>query len=220
MTKNKSTSQMSLGDLLDIVEDPTSSDDMLCEAARSIATLGDERAEGPLLRRLTQYRDPPWVRRELVMGLGGVILHSSSQTLQARDLLLEILSSTREGEEVRAATAIALGQIGDDRAVEPLLTILESEQTDLTYACVTALGNIGDSRAIDALIENLKSDRLLVPQTAARGLAKFGKAAERALPALKELADHGNEVERRYALEAITSIKEDSESKKAVSHPS
>lgn len=107
MTKNKSTSQMSLGDLLDIVEGPTSSDDMLCEAARSIATLGDERAAGPLLRRLTQYRDSPWARRELVVGLGSVILHSSSQTLQARDLLLEILSSTREGEEVRAATAIS-----------------------------------------------------------------------------------------------------------------
>lgn len=72
---------------------------------------------------------------------------------------------------------------------------------------------IGDPRAIDPLIGSLKADGLLVSQTAAEGLGKFGVAAKRALPSLQELADRGNNVERRFALEAITRIKQDPEAR-------
>jgi HEAT repeat protein len=68
-----------------------------------------------------------------------------------------------------------------------------------------------DPRALDALIELLESDELFVPQIAARALAKLGAAAERALHPLQELAERGNEVERRFALEAIARIKSDLE---------
>ncbi len=213
MTKNKSKNQSPLKALLEIIEDSTSAHDEVCEAAQNIAVSGDSKATEPLLHRLTRYTDPPWVRRELVIALGSVVLRGETQNLQARNLLLELLSSTQEDTEVRAAAAIALGQIGDKRAVEPLLILLDSKQADLTYACVAALENIGDPKAIDALITQLKSDRFLVPQTAAKGLAKFGKAAERALPALKALADNGSEAEQRYAAEAIASITQDAEAK-------
>jgi HEAT repeat protein len=215
---SESESKASLKVLLETIEDFTSTSDQVCEAAQNIAELGDERAKKPLLHRLTQYKDPPWVRSRLVIALGSIILRGGLQDLQVGDALLEILSSTQEESEVKAAAAIALGQIGDKRAVEPLLTILNSEQPDLAYACVVALGDIGDPRAIEALVEHLKPKRLLLPQTAAKGLAKFGKAAEQALPALKELADHGNEVERRYAREAIASITKDAGTKSTASH--
>lgn len=201
-------SETSLDNLLGILQSPTSSDDVLCDAARWLIELGDERAIEPLLRRLADESDPPWVRKELVTALGCVILLSGSDSPEAGDLQLEILTSPEEGEEVRAAAALNLGHMGDLRAVEPLLKILESGETGLTYACTAALGNIGDPRAIDPLIELLTVDRLLIPQTAAKGLGRFGAAAKKALPALQGLTERGNEAEKRHALEAITRIKE------------
>lgn len=200
--------EASLEHLLSILKSPESSEDDLCNAAYDLRTIGGEKAIGPLISRLTQELDPPWVRRELVITLGSAILLSGSDSPEARALLLEILSSSEE-EEVRAAAALNLGCIGEVRAVEPLLEILESGEDGLTYACVAALGDIGDPRAIDPLIEFLKVDSLGIPQTAAEGLGKFGAAAEKALPALQELAKRGNEAEKRHALEAIARIRED-----------
>jgi HEAT repeat protein len=202
-------SEASLDDLLSILQSPASSDDMLCDATHWLIELGDERAIEPLLHRLADESDPPWVRKELVTALGSVILLSGSDSPEARDLQLEILTSPEEGEEVRAAAALNLGCIGEVRAVEPLLEILQSGEDGLTYACVAALGDIGDPSAIDPLIEFLKLDRLLIPQTAAQGLGKFGATAKKALPALQELAERGNDAERRYALEAIARIEAD-----------
>jgi HEAT repeat protein len=205
--------------LLETIEDPRSTSDQMCEAAQNIAELGDERAKSPLLNRLTQYKDPPWVRSRLVLALGSIVLRGGLLDVRVADVLLEILSSVQEDSEVKASAAIALGQIGEERAVEPFLSILNSkQQPDLAYACIAALGDIGNPKVIGALVEYLKSDKLLIPQTAAKSLAKFGKAAEQALPNLKELADHGNEVERQYAREAIASIAGEAETGSAGLH--
>lgn len=201
-------SEASLDDLVSILRSPTSSDDVLCDAARWLIELGDKRAIEPLLRRLADKSDSPWVREKLVIALGSLILASDSDSPEARDLLLEILSSS-EDEGVREASALTLGNLSDVRAVEPLLEILESGEPGLTYACVAAIGNIGDPRAIDPLTRLLMVDKLLIPQTAAQGLEKFGAAAAKALPALEDLARRGNEAERRFALQAITAIEED-----------
>jgi hypothetical protein len=56
-------------------------------------------------------------------------------------------------------------------------------------------------------------NRLLIPQPAAQGLGKFGADAKEALPALQELAERGNEAERRFASEVIAKIEQDLESK-------
>jgi HEAT repeat protein len=58
-----------------------------------------------------------------------------------------------------------LGQIGDQRAVDPLLALLRDENRDthVCYATVDALGRIGDPRSIPDLLLILRGEMLLAP---------------------------------------------------------
>ncbi|MBA7684037.1 hypothetical protein ES703_92426 [subsurface metagenome] len=82
--------------------------------------------------------------------------------------------------------AIALGIIGDSRAVEPLIEYLEhSEDDHLRCDIVTALGRIGDKKATPALIEALLNDSYRHTRCeAARALGEIGD--KRAIPALEK----------------------------------
>jgi bilin biosynthesis protein len=55
-------------------------------------------------------------------------------------------------QKSRAAAAIALGEIGDVRAIPELLKVLETRTWDLKYAALMALEKLGDrsGRAIAA----------------------------------------------------------------------
>lgn len=57
-----------------------------------------------------------------------------------------------ENVSVRAAAAQALGEIGDVRAVEPLLAALQDKYSLVLQTVAKALGQIGDIRAIDPLL--------------------------------------------------------------------
>jgi HEAT repeat protein len=103
-----------------------------------------------LLGRLRQHTD--WVDHGRIVK---VILALGEPAVPR---LIEAL-----GEEdgfVRAGAAEALGEIGDRRAVEPLIAALalpaDSEEAEHVEACVqivVALGRLGDSRAIAPLIK-------------------------------------------------------------------
>jgi hypothetical protein len=57
----------------------------------------------------------------------------------------------------RRAAARALGEAGDERAVEPMIEALqESRDFRLKEDVITALGKLGDPRAVDPLIAKLK----------------------------------------------------------------
>lgn len=210
MAESEGLESASVETLLRIVRSPSASDDLLCDAAHWLIEHGDKRAIQPLERRLVEFRDLPWVRSELVTALGSIMLISDADSVTARDLFLEILTSS-EDDRVRSAAALNLGSLGETRAVEPLLEILESGEAKMLIACVGALGELGDPRSLDALIESLESDELFVPQIAAQALAKLGAAGERALHPLQRLAERGNEAEARFAREAIARIESELE---------
>jgi len=52
--------------------------------------------------------------------------------------------------------AVRLGEIGDARAVEPLIEALGSIHSDIQIQAADALGNIGDVRAVEPLIKVLQ----------------------------------------------------------------
>lgn len=81
--------------------------------------------------------------------------------------------SYKENQRVRAAAAGALGQIGDARAVEPLIAALRDSH--VCEAAASALRNISYSRAVEALIAVLKdSSEPFVRASAARNLKEMG----------------------------------------------
>jgi len=89
--------------------------------------------------------------------------------------------------------ASALGKIGDKRAVEPLLKIIEKNPLEDNRSAVEALGKFDDPRAVEPLIEKLKVIRTwgYEPQEAAIVLMNNG--SEQAIKALIEVANNDND---------------------------
>ncbi|MEO8393881.1 MAG: HEAT repeat domain-containing protein [Chloroflexota bacterium] len=85
---------------------------------------------------------------------------------------------------LRPTPARSLGFIGDKRAVEPMIKLLENSQVDASIrnSVAGALGDLRDARALPALLIALKDPDVRVYGTAIIALSKIGD--ERALPAL------------------------------------
>ncbi len=73
--------------------------------------------------------------------------------------------------EVRLAAVNALGRIGDERAVVPLLKLLETEKEP--YSIVWALGNIGSNMSLDALTPLLDAEDRYTRYQTRRALLKI-----------------------------------------------
>ena len=97
------------------------------------------------------------------------------EKLKARKNIKGLIRALRyeDDSDVRESAAVALGEIGDARAVEPLVTSLRDEfivPVRSTFA--TALGQVGGARAIEVLTSILKDDAVddEVRKAAARAL--------------------------------------------------
>ncbi len=102
---------------------------------------------------------------------------------------------------------MALGEIGDHAAVEPLIRYLKGDCDSVRWRIVIALGEIGDTKAVESLIQSFKDEDLLVRLRASSALGKIGEAAVE--PLLRALQDA--DWETRYgatrALQGIVSTK-------------
>lgn len=84
----------------------------------------------------------------------------------AWDLIVEALHNTSpQFQKSRAAAAIALGNLGDERAIPLLKEALNSPIFDLKYACLLALEQLGDTNTASMLIDD---PDLLIRNKAAR----------------------------------------------------
>ncbi len=120
------------------------------------------------------------------------------------------------GNKERATAAYALGEIGDEKAIAPLIKLLEQIGTDgdVCIAIVKALGQIGDDRTLEALIRALSDDirrrsspigflEVPVSLAAAHALKSIGERAVE--PLIKALGSESGcmRVYARRALEMI-----------------
>jgi HEAT repeat protein len=83
--------------------------------------------------------------------------------------------------------ATALGEIGDSRALEPLLNVLHKHKDrDMRVAAAHALGKLGDARAIEPLIAELEGQGIFeVRKASAESLVRLYRAVELS-PEVKE----------------------------------
>jgi HEAT repeat protein len=83
--------------------------------------------------------------------------------------LITNLGST--DSDAKRNAAYQLGELGDRRAVEPLIHMLDDDNPDMIYVAASALGTLGDERAIIPLIDHLDN------QWVVHGLENLGKNA-------------------------------------------
>lgn len=136
-----------------------------------------------LVQELRASRDPQ-ARREVIRALieiGAPAVAPLMEALQARN------------QGVRRAAVLALGSLGDARAVLPLLEILQEkadarvfaleseEEESVRAAAARALGRIGDARALPGLIAVLGDEYGTIRHEASEALIKMGAPAFSAL---------------------------------------
>ncbi len=105
------------------------------------------------------------------------------------DMLPQLISAlSDEDTDVRQNAIIALGNLGDPRAVEPLISALSDEDTDVRQNAIIALGKLGDSRAVEPLIAALKDADPFMRSRAAFALGEIedSRAIEPLIDALKD----------------------------------
>lgn len=134
--------------------------------------------------------------------------------------LLNKKSCAKKDIYVKEVVAEALGNIGDKKAVEPLVmamkiscidptlrvdeTTLWDNAADLRDKTAEALLKIGDTDAVELLIENLKSENIWIKESTAVLLGNMRD--KRALDPLSELLNDNDAEIREIAAEAIETI--------------
>jgi len=119
------------------------------------------------------------------------------------DSMIENLSD--EYIFVRWRAADALGRIGSEKAVDPLInTLTTDEDRSVRRNAADALGKIGSEKAVDPLIEALTDEDNFVRERAAGVLGKIG--SEKAVdPLIEALTDKDSDV-RGNAADALGRI--------------
>lgn len=146
-------------------------------AAFGLGVLGDTKAVGPLIAVLETQRRAPYLLSGAINALGklkdkravqplinaldnmGFLELSQVQIADDIDLYLELLKSRLDRIYVSRPYTIVdiLGDLGDKRAVEPLIKILEY-RTMIPAPAIAALGKLGDERALSILATYLDDE--------------------------------------------------------------
>jgi len=162
-------------------------------AAEALGAIGDLRAVGPLIERLSDDGFVAQRARAALVRIGApavpALLRPLGRThvwrqheiirvlteigdLRAVPPLIGVLVS-RENPG-RAHAAHALGRLKAKKAVSALITALGDKEYFVVSAAVEALGEIGDRRAVAPLIQVLKSHFFDIRGEAATALGKLG----------------------------------------------
>jgi HEAT repeat protein len=162
------------------------------EATIALAEIGN--AALPSL--LAALKHPEWlVRLHAVEALG------KSRSADAVEPLLWVLFNDQD-QAIREDVVRALGQLGDARALEFLVTVMK--EPGLRPLAVDALGRIGDRRAVLTLIAVLEgSDRPVASRTVAGCGDSWNEEMETRGAAVRALGSLGDESAIPILLKAL-----------------
>ena len=183
------------------------------------------REPGGVDRLIKALRDrDPMVRRGAVQTLGeienervreGVVQRLGDQNPRVRevawkacvrygpavvDRLMEWMNDNQVSPEARVAAIHALGDIGDPRAVDPLVEALSAPRIrDTAWSALATIGPV----AVERLMNALQDTRTEVRRAAAELLGKIGDSRARGV-----LEDRLEDVDRRVRLAALLSLRQ------------
>jgi HEAT repeat protein len=101
------------------------------------------------------------------------------------------------------AACTLLGEIGDPRAVDPVIRIMEHPRLEIRRKAINTLGELGGSRAADVLLDALQKND--VRMTAVSALGRIGE--QRAVEPLLGYLHHETSGVRRAAIVALGDLR-------------
>ncbi|MFC1856094.1 HEAT repeat domain-containing protein [Thermodesulfobacteriota bacterium] len=126
---------------------------------------------------------------------------NSIKSPRALGQLIKLLENNMTVED----SVIALGNLGDKRAVEPLIKLLKAKERPggkyFIKETIIALGKIGDKRATNALLELLNDDYRNFRYELTGALSRIGD--KQAVEPLIESLNHGNNYAKEYSIIAL-----------------
>ena len=170
-------------------------EDVRSMAANAVGKM-EVKALAANLRSLLARDKDPLIRKEAIVSL--YALDGPSAVTD----LIAIVENEDEHYSVRVSACQLLGRAGSDRAIKPLLKILEEDFNEaVRRECVAALAALKAVRAVPLLIEALRDANALVRTEAAKALGEM--KAKKAASALLDALDLEEEDEVQV-LEAIS----------------
>lgn len=155
--------------------DNLQSDFMERHCLESLTRLNDQAAFDAMHQR-AQKRDKPSIK-----ALGKMRAEDAVETL------VDYVDTDKD-PQLQKVTFKALGEIGDERATQPLANKLVMENDEVRPYAARALGLLGDTRAVEPLIDTLRNDESdSVRSSAAWALRQIGTQV--ALEAAAEYVD-------------------------------
>ncbi len=106
---------------------------------------------------------------------------------------------------IRESAAKKLGEIGDSKAVEPLIERLSDEISDVRVAAAVSLGNLKDHKAFESLVKTLNDSNSRVRFSAIDALVKLN--VPYACQPLISCLEHNDSYTRSYASSALGELK-------------
>ncbi|AKB34647.1 hypothetical protein MSSAC_0057 [Methanosarcina siciliae C2J] len=124
----------------------------------------------------------------------------------AIDPLLTIM--TRDYPLARYSAVMALGEIGDEKVADALMTEIKNSEKDyIRSSAAVALGKMGTEEAVPYLIERLRDTKAAVRSNAALTLGRMGD--ESAVEPLIDVLESGKEAEgqRKNTINALADVR-------------
>jgi HEAT repeat protein len=129
-------------------------------AAEALGRIGDARVTKPLIETLKKDQDKH-VRK---------LATNALRQMGESTMEFLIAALTDKDADVRCRIVYALGEIGDDRAIEPLIAALKDQAEEVRRWSVLALGKFNDKRVIAELERAAKEDGVSVRDAAQKTL--------------------------------------------------
>jgi HEAT repeat protein len=123
-------------------------------AIEALGYIGDVRAVEPLIKVF--YQGSAAEREAAAKALGNLGAHLKDATIRTR-VVDFLVASIKENWDVGHGIMEALGKIGDARAVEPLIALLQDKNEKIRSIAAETLGKIGDLRAVEPLLAALQN---------------------------------------------------------------
>jgi len=205
--------------LLDALK--SGNEDVRWTAARYLGDLGDGRAIKPLIRLIDQD-DSVQVRNSAIDALQNIddypalaalladedyrVASYASTLLKAAESIGDIdadqlFSLLQEHEDRAILIAPVLVKIGDSRAVELLIKLLEDENDYIRKEAAVELGKISGLQGVDALVTALDDSDKYVSQAAYNALVE--SVDDQSVEQLIALLESQNSYTRQYAVELL-----------------